>query len=152
MTEIGIAGNRPTERISKAAPWLSRAVMLPPAFVFTVITLRYLTDPAHAISGSSLNTPEALTDTRVIGAWMLTLLILLVTFLASRQRLWLGHLQLSVFMGATLVLRIFGFMRDGTTLATGNQRPITIVEIVFLTLNTAGLLLQINSRKRSVLN
>lgn len=83
---------------------------------------------------------------------MLTLLILLLTFVASRQRLWLGHLQLAVFMGATLVLRIFGFMHDGTTLAMGNQRPITIVEIVFLTLNIVGLLLQVNLRKRSAVN
>jgi hypothetical protein len=45
-------------------------------------------------------------------------------------------------MGVTLVVRIFGFMNDGTTLAMGNQRPITIVEIVFLTLNAVGFIVQ----------
>jgi hypothetical protein len=123
-------------------PWISRLVMFPPVIIFTLIMLRYFTNPAHAISGTLLTTPESFTDTRVIGAWMLTLLILLVTFLLSRQRLWLGHLQLVVFMSATLVARIFGFLHDGTTLAMGNQRVITTVEIVFLILNSAGLVLQ----------
>jgi len=73
---------------------------------------------------------------------MVTLLTILITFLVSERRLWLGHLQLAVFMGVALVIRIFGFMNDGTTLAMGNQRAITIVEIVFLTLNTVGLIVQ----------
>lgn len=71
---------------------------------------------------------------------MLTLLVLLITFLLSRERLWLGHLQLVVFMSTTLVTRIFGFQHDGATLAMGNQRIITIVEIVFMILNSIGLL------------
>jgi len=116
--------------------------MFPPVIIFTLIMLRYFTNPAHAINGTILTTPETFTDTRVIGAWMLTLLILLITFLLSRERLWLGHLQLVVFMSTTLVVRIFGFLHDGTTLAMGNQRVITIVEIVFLVLNSLGLVLQ----------
>src|SRR5215472_7699021 len=123
-------------------PWMSRLVMFPPLIIFTLIMLRYFTDPGRAISGTILTTPETFTDTRVIGAWMLTLLILLVTFLLSRERLWMGHLQLVVFMATALVARIFGFLHDGTTLATGNQRIITIVEIVFLILNPIGLVLQ----------
>lgn len=105
MTESAVAGNRTKTGIRKVAPWFSRVVMLPPAFVFTVITLRYFRDPGHAIAGMSLRSPEAFTDTRVIGAWMLTLLVLLMTFFVSKQRLWLGNLQLAVFMGATLALR-----------------------------------------------
>ena len=129
-------------------PWLSRLVMLPPVLIFTLISVRFLTNPGHATPGVTLNTPEAFTDTRVIGAWMVTLLIMLITFLLSEDRLWLGHLQLAFFMGATLVIRIFGFMNDGTTLAMGNQRAITIVEIVFLILNCAGLLLQRHLRSK----
>lgn len=124
------------------APWLSRLVMFPPIVIFTAISLRYLANPAHAISGTSLNTPEAFTDTRVMGAWTMTLLMMLVTFLFSKRRLWLGHLQLAFFMATTLVVRVFGFVHDGTTLAMGNQRIITIVEVVFLVLNAIGLGLQ----------
>ena len=40
-------------------------------------------------------------------------------------------------------------MNDGTTLAMGNQRAITIVEIVFLALNTLGLVVQTRFVKRS---
>lgn len=131
------------------APWLSRLIMLPPVLVFTLITIRFFTNPGHATPGVTLNTPEAFTDTRVIGAWMVTLLSMLITFLFSEDRLWLGHLQLAIFMGVTLVVRVFGFMNDGTTLAMGNQRPITIVEIVFLALNTLGFIAQTRSNRKS---
>ena len=109
----------------RLAPWLSRLVMFPPIIIFTVISLRYFTNPSHATSGTTLHTPEAFTDTRVIGAWALTLLIMLITFLFSNRRLWLGHVQLALFMAATLIVRIFGFVHDSTTLAMGNQRIIT---------------------------
>ncbi len=139
----------PTRKPLSFAPWLSRLIMLPPVLVFTLISIRFFTNPGHAIPGVTLNTPEAFTDTRVIGAWMVTLLTMLITFLFSEDRLWLGHLQLAIFMGVTLIVRIFGFMNDGTTLAMGNQRPITIVEIVFLTLNTLGFIAQIRSIRKS---
>jgi len=150
---IGTASIRPNQETMtgfwRLAPWLSRLVMFPPVIVFTAISLRYFTNPEHAIAGTTLNTPEAFTDTRVLGAFTLTLLIMLVTFLSSKARLWLGHLQLAFFMAAALVTRVFGFMHDGTTLAMGNQRFITIVETVLLILNAAGLLLQIQFSKQS---
>ena len=139
----------PTRRPLSLAPWLSRLIMLPPVLVFTLISIRFFTNPGHATPGVTLNTPEAFTDTRVIGAWMVTLLSMLITFLFSEDRLWLGHLQLAIFMGVTLVVRIFGFMNDGTTLAMGNQRPITTVEIVFLALNTLGFIAQTRSIRKS---
>jgi hypothetical protein len=147
---VSVSGERQSAAgFWRLAPWLSRLVMLPPVFILSVITFRYFTNPAHAISGTTLHTPEAFTDTRVLGAWALTLLVMLVTFLLSRTRLWLGHLQLVAFMGITLVVRIFGFMHDGTTLAMGNQRVITIMEIVFLILNTVGLAVQARLFKQS---
>ena len=131
------------------APWLSRLVMFPPILVFTLISIRFVSNPGNATPGVTLSTPEAFTDTRVIGAWMVTLLSMLITFLSSEDRLWLGHLQLAIFMGITLAVRVFGFMNDGTTLAMGNQRAITIVEIVFLALNTLGLVVQTRFVNRS---
>jgi hypothetical protein len=136
-------------RLRSLAPWISRLVMLPPVLVFTLISLRYLTSPGAKTPGVSLRTPEAFTDTRVIGAWMVTLLVMLITFHLAESRLWLGHLQLAAFMGITLAVRIFGFINDGTTLQTGNQRTITIVEIVFLVLNTVGFVVQTRLMKDS---
>ena len=141
-TMIATPSRAHTRRLPSFAPWLSRLIMLPAALIFTLISIRFLTNPGHATPGVILNTPEAFTDTRAMGAWMVTLLSMLLTFVFSEDRLWLGHLQLAIFMGVTLVVRFFGFMNDGTTLAMGNQRPITIVEIVFLTLNTAGFIVQ----------
>ena len=138
-----------TERLLSLAPWLSRVVMFPPVLILGLISFRFLTNPAHAIPAVTLHTPEAFTDTRVIGAGTLTLLAMLVTFLLSDDRLWMGHMQLVTFMGVTLIVRVFGFLNDGTTLAMGNQRLITIVEIIFLTLNALGLVVQIHLLKQS---
>jgi hypothetical protein len=107
--------------------------------ILSLLTVRHLTNPGGAIAGVSLKTPEAFTNTRVLGAWILTVLVMQVIFISSPKRFWLGHLQLAAFMGLTLVTRVFGFLNDGTTLAMGNQRIITIVETVFLTLNLIGL-------------
>jgi hypothetical protein len=138
-----------TGMIWNFAPWLSRIVMLPPILVLTLIGIRFLTNPGHAIPGVTLNTPEAFTDTRVLGAWMVTMVIMVIVFFLSENRLWLGNLQLAVFMGTTLAVRIFGFLSVGTTLAMGNQRRITIVETVFLVLNTLGLVVQTRLIKES---
>jgi hypothetical protein len=129
-------------------PWFSRIVMGPPVLVLALISIRHIANPAHAVTGTTLNTPEAFTDTRVMGAWTLTLLVMQVSSMLSQKRLWLGHLQLVAFMGLTLAVRIFGFTHDGTTLAMGNQRIITIVEIVFLLLNSVGLALQTRRLKQ----
>jgi hypothetical protein len=80
---------------------------------------------------------------------MVTMVIMLIVFLLSENHLWLGNVQLTVFMGVTLAVRIFGFANDGTTLAMGNQRTITIVETVFLVLNALGVVLQTRLFRKS---
>jgi len=132
----------PAHKFWSFAPWLSRFIMLPPILIFTLVGSRFLHSPGHAIPGVTLNTPQAFTDTRVIGAWFVTLVLMLITFLSSQDRLWLGHLYLVLFIGLTLAVRLFGFMNDGTTLAMGNEKMITIIETVFLMLNTLGLVVQ----------
>lgn len=138
------------DTLARLLPSLSRIVMLPPAIIFAVLTSRYLIHPAGATAGVTLHTPDAFTDTRVIGAWILTLLIMQLIFLSSKSRLWLGHVQTAGFMGMTLAIRIYGFTHDGTALAMGNQRIITIVEIVFLILNAAGLAAHAAKARREI--
>lgn len=41
----------PTRRLWSFAPWLSRLIMLPPVLAFTMISIRFLTNPGHAIPG-----------------------------------------------------------------------------------------------------
>jgi hypothetical protein len=123
--------------------------VFPPGLVFSLISIRFVTNPVQATPVVTLHTPEPFTDTRVLGAWMVTLLTMLIAFQFLEERLWLGHLELAVFMGVTLAWRIFGFVNDGTTLAMSNQRVIPIVEIVFLVLNTLGLTVQTRLLKAS---
>jgi hypothetical protein len=140
---FSVQGNaRVRGKFQTLAPWLSRLVMMPPVFIFTLISTRFLGNPGHAVPGVTLTTPESFTDTRVMAAWMLTFVVMLLIFLSDRKRFWLGHLQLSLILGLALGLRIFGFIHDGTTLAMGNQKPITIAESVLLTLNILGLAMQ----------
>jgi len=135
-------------RFRTIAPWLSRMVMMPPVLVFTLIGTRFLANPGHAVPGVTLNTPESFTDMRVMAAWTITLAAVLLTLISNRKRLWLGHLLLCVFLGLMLAIRIFGFVHDGTTLETGNQMRITVVETVLLILNVLGLVVQNQLRKQ----
>ena len=124
-------------------------VMMPPLVILTIVSIRFLTKTAEVVPGVTLHTPEAFTDMRVPEAWLLTTLATLLIFVSDQKRLWLGHVQLCLFMGLTLAVRVFGFVHDGTTLAMGNQRRITIAEFIFLLLNAAGLAMQNYLRKQT---
>ena len=124
--------------------WMSRMFMVPPTLIFTLISIRFIMDPIHAVAktGVVLSQPEAVTDTRVIGAITLALVALLGSAIFSRARLRMGHLVVMVTMGLALAVRCYGFEVDGTTLAMGDQLQKTIGEAVFLVLNSVGLIVQ----------
>ena len=126
------------------ASWISRLVLLPPTILMIVISFRCILDPIHALApaGTILATPEALTDARVIGGITLTLAAVFASAIFSRRRLKMGHAVVITLMAFVLAVRMFGFSQDGTTLRTGTQRVKTTGEIVFLTLNAIGLVLQ----------
>jgi hypothetical protein len=134
----------PVERTNqtsrKLIPGFSRLVMFLPMLIMVGISLRFVLDPVHAAvqTGVALSTPEAMTDTRVVGAIVFTLtLVVLWTFLSS-SRLRIGHAILMTFMGLILIVRIYGFIVDGTTLNMGAQKSKTVGEVVFLVLNFIG--------------
>jgi hypothetical protein len=126
--------------------------MIPPTLIMILIGVRYIGNPTHAASptGVTLSTPEALTDTRVAGALALSVAFAIATSVLSRHRLRMGHAIVIALMAFILSVRMFGFAEDGTTLAMGDQRVKTIGEMVFLTLNTLGFVLQTYLRKRTV--
>lgn len=126
------------------APWFSRLVMAPAILIMVAISFRYIWDPAHAASptGVVLSTPEALTDTRVVGGFTLSLAVIVASAIFSQRRLRMGHAILIAVMGLVLAVRLYGFMEDGTTLAMGDQKVKTIGEIVFLVLNSIGFAIQ----------
>lgn len=131
-------------KIGSLAPWLSRMVMGPPVIIMILIAVRCISDPVHALAatGVTLSTPEALTDMRVIGGLALTIALVIATSIPSPRRLRSGHLTVMALMGLVLAVRLFGFAHDGTTLAMGDQKVKFTGEIVFLTLNTLGFILQ----------
>jgi hypothetical protein len=138
-------------KIGSLAPWLSRIVMVPPVIIMILIAIKCISDPIHALAatGVTLSTPEALTDMRVIGGLALTIALVIATSIPSPPRLRSGHLTIMALMGLVLAVRLFGFARDGTTLAMGNQEMKFTGEIVFLTLNTLGFILQTYLRGRN---
>ena len=124
--------------------WMSRAFMAPPALIFLLISFKFFTNPARAIAanGVAFTGPEAMTDARVMGAIILALAIFIFTAIFSKTRLRFGHFIVVITMGLILAVRLYGFMADGTTLEMGHQMQKTIGEIVFLVLNSIGLIVQ----------
>jgi len=119
-----------------------------------VIAVRFIGNPIHAASqtGVTLSTPEALTDTRVVGALALTIAFAIASSITSRQRLRMGHAIVIVLMAFILAVRLYGFATDGTTLAMGDQRVKIIGETLFLALNAIGLFLQTYFGKQSAVS
>lgn len=138
-------GQAVSPTLTVIAPWFSRIVMIPPTIIMTLIAFRYIRNPIHAASptGVALTTPEALTDTRVVGALALTVAFAIAGSVVSFSDLRVGHATVIALMAFILAVRFFGFAEDGTTLAMGDQKVKVIGEAVFLTLNTLGLVLQI---------
>jgi hypothetical protein len=141
--------NRPL--LTRLAPVLSRIVMIPPMVIMILVATRYIFNPTHAASptGVALTTPEAITDTRVVGGLTLTIAFVIGSAILTRGHLRTGHLTVIALMAFVLAVRLFGFAQDGTTLAMGDQKVKTIGECLFLTLNTAGLALQSYQTKQS---
>ena len=69
--------------------YMSRMFMIPPIIIFTIISHRFLTNPAHAISatGVAYSQPDAITDTRVMGAVFLSLAIVILGTVLSKNLL-----------------------------------------------------------------
>ncbi|HUE35849.1 MAG TPA: DUF4345 family protein [Candidatus Acidoferrum sp.] len=149
--------NDPTTSIRASAlrwpftEYMSRMFMMPPTVIFTIISLRFLTNPTHAISptGLAYSQPDAITDTRVIGAVFLALAVLVLGVVLSKNLLRQGHVILIVVLGLVLAVRLYGFATDGTSIMMGDEWVKTFGEIIFLTLNMVGLVVQTIRRRRA---
>jgi hypothetical protein len=150
-TAVDAMSSTRTQKAGLLAPLLSRIVMVPPMLIMALIGSRFITNPSQgaAATGVTLSTPEAITDTRVMGALALTIAFALATFISSRSRLRMGHITIVAMMLLILAVRIFGFAVDGTTLAMGGQKVKFTGELVFLTLNAIALALQTRLSGRS---
>ena len=151
ISAVNAVGRVESRGIAPIAPWLSRLVTVPPTLIMTLIGIHVITDPIHAIAaiGVTLTTPEAVTDTRAMGALALTIAGVLASFVVSRRRLRAAHAVVIGLMATILAVRVFGFAVDGTTLAMGGQKVKFTGEAVFLTLNSLAFWMQTHISNRT---
>ena len=136
------------KELTRFAPWISRLVLLGATLVFTMIGLRYITDPVHAsaATGVSLNSALALTTTRVVsGAFPLGFALFTFACLISTRRLLVGVSLVATVITTAIIVRIFGIIADGPA---PESARLFIPEVVMLALAVAGIVLE-RARRRN---
>jgi hypothetical protein len=127
--------------LSTIAPWVNRLVLAGATVIFTMIGIRYIADPAHAAAatGATLNTPLAVTTTRIgFGAFPLGIAVFAFTSLFSSRRVLPGVRLIAMVVAAAIVVRVVGMVADGPVPASSR---LFIPEGVILVLAAAGLFL-----------
>jgi hypothetical protein len=135
-------------KVTRFAPWISRLVLVGATLVFSMIGLRYITDPVHAsaATGVTLTSALAYTTTRVgSGAFPLGFAIFTFACLISTRRLLVGVSLVATVITTAIVVRIFGLVSDG---AAPDSTRLFIPEAVMLTLAAAGIVLE-RARRRN---
>jgi hypothetical protein len=131
----------------RLAPWLLRLFLLPPALIFTVISIRFLADPAGAAgaSGITFDSSVGLTNLRSgIGGLFLTAACVTWFCLFSKRRLLAGLGFVATTMGVVLAVRLVSVVIDGTVRAS---LPVLLAETVFLLLSLTGIFIEFRRRQ-----
>jgi hypothetical protein len=137
------------ERLTRFAPWISRTVLAGATLIFSMIGLRYITDPFHhsAEIGISLGSALASTTTRVgSGAIPLGLAIFTLICLISKRWLFAGISLVLVVITTAIIVRVFGLVIDGPAPASTR---LFIPEAVMFVLAMTALTLEAQRRRRS---
>lgn len=135
------------EGLWRFAPWMARALLLAVALLFTLIGLRYLTDPVGnaAADGIALGSVEAISRLRVaFGAFPLGFAAVLLGCLVSKERLLRGLVVLAALIGVVTAVRALGIMIDGPAAETVK---LLRVEAIVLTLSLIGIFLELARRR-----
>jgi hypothetical protein len=104
------------EQLTRFAPWISRAVLAGATLIFSMIGLRYITNPVHSSAeiGISLGSALASTTTRVgSGAIPLGLAIFTLICLVSTRWLYAGVGLVSIVVTTAIIVRVLGLVTDG---------------------------------------
>ena len=138
------------DKLIRFAPWISRIVLFGATLIFSMIGLRYITDPIQASAAIGINLGSALaaTTTRVgSGAFPLGFAIFTFACLISRRRLLTGVSLVGTVIKTAIVVRIFGMVADGPA---PESTKLFIPEAVMLTLSVAGIVLELVRRRRQI--
>jgi hypothetical protein len=124
------------------APWINRLVLGATTLIFTMIGLRYITDPvrASAATGVALTSGLAATTTRIgFGAFPLSFAIFSFVCLWSAQRRLAGVRLVITLVTTVIVVRLFSLMVDG---AAPHSVRLFVPEAILLVAALAGLILE----------
>ena len=137
------------KRLTRFAPWISRAVLAGATLIFSMIGLRYITDPVHysAEIGVSLGSALASTTTRVgSGAFPLGLAIFTLICLISRRWLLAGVGLVLIVVTTAIIVRVLGLVVDGPA---PQSIRLFIPEGVMLVLAVTAIILEAQRRRTS---
>src|SRR5258708_30104766 len=138
------------DELIRFAPWISSIVLFGATLIFSMIGLRYITDPIHASAAIGINLGSALaaTTTRVgSGAFPLGFAIFTFACLISKQRFLTGVSLVATVITTAIVVRIFGMVADGPA---PESTKLFIPEAVMLTLSVVGIVLELIRRRRQI--
>ena len=128
----------------KAAPWLSRLVLLPPTIIFALIAARYIVHPVSSGAAQGIVLPPGLgvTIARVgLGGFPLGCSIFLGTCLLSSRRLITGLTFVAIMVSVVLAVRLFGMAADSTV---QDNLKLVHAEVGLLVVTGLGLLIELS--------
>ena len=132
----------------RAAPWLSRLLLLAATALFLLIGLRYLGDPVNKAAADSIALGSVMAISRVrvgFGGFPLALSLILLGCILSPKRLLTGLTVLATTVAVVTAARLVGIVFDGPA-----EEAVRLlrVEIVLLVLAVAFIFLE-RARLRS---
>jgi hypothetical protein len=135
------------ERLTRFAPWIGRTVLAGATLIFSMIGLRYITDPVHnsAKIGISIGSALASTTPRVgSGAIPLGLAIFALICLLSTRWLFAGVSLVSIVATTAIMVRVLGLVTDGPA---PESTRLFIPEGILLVLSVTAIILEIRRRR-----
>jgi hypothetical protein len=130
----------------KLAPWLSRAVILAVAGLFTMISVKFVLDPraAAAAAGITLESAIGYTNTRAgFGGFPLGFAAILVFCSFSSRRLLAALAFIATIAAVILAVRLYGAALDGTF---GESMHLLVPEAAILVVSLFGALMETRRR------
>jgi Domain of unknown function (DUF4345) len=128
------------------ALWLVRLILAVPTFLFIRIGVKYVIDPWQvAGSGMQLDSPAAVTDTRVVGAIFLGIAALTLFSMFSERRFLAGLVLVAIVIGFVTAVRVLGFVVDGAAPETAFKLT---PEVVILLLSAIGIFVEMRRQQQ----
>ena len=129
------------------APWLSRFLLIPPALIFTLSAVRYLTQPTQAAAevGIAVTSPLGMTILRVgFGAFPLGCSIFVFACLVSERRISTGLGFVATIIAVLMIVRSYGMVVDGTV---KESMALIYPEALLMVLCFVGLLIEFGRQR-----